>query len=265
MSDPLPDPSRARCAAPALRSRYLSALGVTEWARRDRSAARAEPEAPAPDAAAPDTAPPAATAHPAAAVPVRAEEARSLHALVDDRPAPPGPTQDEQAQPEPGAPAPAPPEAQPVPRFRLTVLELEGALLVVDDALLEPLPDRRRALAPLGDLLRAGHLLRGRAVAARVGTRVFHWPQVEGDAVDQTLPRAREALQAFARRRTGEEGFVLRIEPSASAGAAVRAVLAALDALDRPCAGVDPAFLEAGDGPARRAAWTALRTLEPTA
>jgi hypothetical protein len=220
-------------------------------------------EAPALDAPPPERS--ASTAPPPAAEAGLPEDARALHALVDDRPAPSGPARDEVAPSEAEAPARSAPEAQPVPRFRLTVLELEGALLVVDDALLEPLPDRRRALAPLGDLLRAGHLLRGRAVAARVGTRVFHWPQVEGDAVDQTLPRAREALQAFAQRRTGEGGFVLRIEPSVAASSAVREVLAALDALDRPFAGVDPAFLEVSDGLARRAAWTALRTLGPPA
>jgi hypothetical protein len=251
--------------SPARRSRYLAALGVTEWTRRDPAA---EPTGAAStlDAALgavqPEASAPAAT--PSAAEPARPGEARSLHALVDDRPA--SPHREAAARSEREDPAPAAPEARPVPRFRLTVLELEGALLVVDDALLEPLPDRRRALAPLGDLLRAGHLLRGRAVVGRVGTRVFHWPQVEGDAVDQTLPRAREALQAFARRRTGEDGFVLRIEPSASASPEVCSVLAALDVLDRPCAGVDSAFLAAAaDGAVRRAAWTALRTLEPAA
>lgn len=251
MSASLPAASRARCAAPALRSRYLSALGVTEWARRDRATERTAPEAPALDAS-PEAEPPLP------------EEARTLYALVDEHAASSARARHE-APSDAEAPGPAAPEAQPVPRFRLTVLELEGALLVVDDALLEPLPDRRRALAPLGDLLRAGHLLRGRAVAARVGTRVFHWPQVEGDAVDQTLPRAREALQAFAQRRTGEDGFVLRLGSSEAASPAVRSVLAALDALDRPCAGIDPAFLGAVDGSVRRAAWAALRTLEPVA
>lgn len=272
MSASQPDAVRASRAAPALRSRYLAALGVTEWVQRGLAPEPAQSGSTLPEReAVPEMpavqAPSAATSVSAAPVSGTTGEAEALRALVDETPRSSAQGEADRgaaATTESAPPEPAPPGTEPVPRFRLTVLELEGALLVVDDALFEALPDRRRALAPLGDLLRAAHLLRGRSVDARVGTRVFHWPQVEGDAMDQSLPRAVEALQAYAERRTDAAGFVLRIAPAASAGPSVRAVLAALDALERPCATLDPAFLEAADARARRAAWAALWSLVPS-
>ncbi|MEE4362195.1 MAG: hypothetical protein V2I63_11820 [Pseudomonadales bacterium] len=151
-----------------------------------------------------------------------------------------------------------------MPRFSLTLLELEGALLVIDDRQLDADLDRRDALLPYGDLLRAAHLLRGHCSAGRVQAQRFAWPQIEGGDLDQTLPRAAEALAAFAARWGSSEGFIIRVV-AADQDASVRSVYAALDGVSRPSIELDGAGLSEGEPAARLQVWRALDGLTGTA
>jgi hypothetical protein len=131
-------------------------------------------------------------------------------------------------------------------------------MLLVDEAAVEASP--RASLHRLGDLLRAGCLLRRSATGAKVESQTFFWPQLDVADVDQSLPRAVEALSAFVRRRSEAEGFFLvLVEPATGlldhdAGEPLRA----LDVLPVPRARIDSGFLTDPGPEADRAAWAAL-------
>ncbi|MDZ7824804.1 MAG: hypothetical protein U5R48_00645 [Gammaproteobacteria bacterium] len=91
-------------------------------------------------------------------------------------------------------------------------------------------------------------------------SQTFFWPQLDVADVDQSLPRAVEALSAFVRRRSEAEGFFLiLVEPATGlldhdAGEPLRA----LDVLPVLRARVDAGFLTAPGPEADRAAWASL-------
>lgn len=119
-------------------------------------------------------------------------------------------------QPPPQAAA-AEAEAEKAPRFSLLLLELGSGLLLVDEAALAPGELRHGQLQLLADLLRTAVLLRGQRPADQPSQRSFFWPQLEDSEVDQSLPRACEALDYFLeqRRRQGT-GLILRVLAAAS-------------------------------------------------
>ena len=154
----------------------------------------------------------------------------------------------------------------PPPRFRLFALRFGAALLLVDEM---ALPDARRETQQrLGDLVRAAGLLSGGALAPtrELEVQTFYWPQIEAKHVDQSAPRATEALLAWVTRCTEDGAGVLVVvdaPPAAIPGDAV-APLAALEGLPVRRARIDARFLVPDDGSAQRAAWVALQSLAVT-
>ena len=155
-----------------------------------------------------------------------------------------------------------------IPRFRIRVLTLGNGLLLIDESALPDEP--REPLQRAGDLLRAGCLLRGFVTEEPVESQVFHWPQIDvATQVDQSMPRAIEALCAFARRRAeAADGFLIVMAeppatgPGASAiGSDGREPLEALDTLPLPRVRVPGAFLTAADAGTDRSAWASLLRL----
>jgi hypothetical protein len=276
MTSPPPIPSSPD------RLRYLAAMGIDVWIRRGPGdpAAAAAGEVPTRDGPtsmqaefagqSPEDSPAGGAADPAqgdAAASGREEGVRALLDAVDDSAAlPPGPAGQADSgvsPPDPDAEAAAissvePDAPAPVPRFRLRILGLGAGMLLVDEAALEAAP--AAALQRLGDLLRAGCLLRQAATGAKVESQTFFWPQLDVADVDQSLPRAVEALSAFVRRRSEGAGFFLiLVEPATGlldhdAGEPLRA----LDVLPVLRARIDSGFIEDPGPEADRAAWASL-------
>ena len=243
-------------------------MGIDVFVARNRAAEavddeRATPREPAsvPDAAGPAHGAPAdepmaeRAAEPAAPAPSAAslDDAR---ALLDDRAPAAGierPASESDEAPSETASAAS---TEPVPRFRLQALRCGLGLLLVDEA---ALPDaRRETLLRLGDLLRGGLAVRGADLTARIETQAFFWPQVEAAHVDQSRPRAEEALTAWVRRCTNDgEGFLVLVEGPAPSSAP----LGALEALPVRRARVAASFLAGADPAVHRDAWRALDVL----
>ena len=173
------------------------------------------------------------------------------------------PAQDTSGEAAPGEVLDAP--ASP-PRFRLFALRFGAALLLVDEM---ALPEARRETQQrLGDLVRAAGLLSGGALAParELEVQTFYWPQTEAQYVDQSAPRATEALLAWVTRCTEDGAGVLIVvdaPPAAIPGDAV-APLAALEGLPVRRARIDARFLLPNDGSAQRAAWATLQSLAVT-
>jgi hypothetical protein len=245
-------------------------MGIDVYVRRDLPRAAASIEEPvagaareaAPSGDAPGGSPIApglrAPAPEAGVADARAllEEPTSSAAAPSARGVPEGPTA------EPGMPAREASAAGEAPRFRLTALRAGAGLLLVDEALLPH--ERRDVLLRLGDLLRAGLLLRDAqgAPARDMETQAFFWPQVEAEHIDQSMPQAVAALGGWVRRCTEDgEGCLVVITPAPDSPAATP--LAALETLPLRRARIDAAFVTAPDAEAHRAAWRALAALAP--
>ena len=256
------------------RLRHLAAMGIDVYVRRDLQTA---PE-PAPHDATDAVAAPQSEAAPAASL-------ADVHAALaepstippsagtqTEEPTPPAIEADVTAAPAPesaASEAPSTTSAPPVeaigppPRFRLFALRFGAALLLVDEM---ALPETRRETQQrLGDLVRTAGLLSGGvlAPARELEVQTFYWPQIEAQHVDQSAPRATEALLAWVNRCTDDGAGVLVVvdaPPAAIPGDAV-APLAALEMLPVRRARIDASFLTQGGGPAQRAAWAALSGL----
>lgn len=257
---------------PQDRLRRLAAMGIDVYVRRELL-----PEDPASEGDASVVEPPARPEAPGIAPPVAAAEdpgaaLADARALLEERtppPAAPAPVaaraMEEGGERDAAPPAastvdPGPaPEPEAPPRFRLTALRAGAGLLLVDEALLPY--ERREVLLRLGDLLRAGLLLRGeRAPAKQMETQAFFWPQVEAAHIDQSLPQAVDALGAWVRRCTSDgEGCLIVVAAEADSPAA--APLGALEALPVRRARIEGTFVTAPDAEAHRAAWRALGAL----
>lgn len=251
------------------RLRYLAAMGIDVWIRRQRGED-------VPASAPADRVQVGAESEAFAGTGGREEGVRALLEAVDDSaasatarsteaPSPVAPGTDPAAESAPSAAGEpdAGPDGEsaapgPVPRFRLRVLGLGSGMLLVDEAAVEAAP--RASLQRLGDLLRAGCLLRQAPTKGKVESQTFFWPQLDVPDVDQSLPRAVEALSAFVRRRAAAEGFFLiLVEPATGlldhdAGEPLRA----LDVLPVTRARIDAGFLTDPGPEAGRAAWNAL-------
>lgn len=101
---------------------------------------------------------------------------------------------------------------QEPPRFNLVMLELGSGILLVDEALLQIGALQSHQLQLLADILRTGVMLRAGPSGGEVQRRAFFWPQLEDSQVDQSLPRAQEALSYFlAQSRGSADAFVIRL------------------------------------------------------
>ncbi|HSG90860.1 MAG TPA: hypothetical protein VLA56_16705 [Pseudomonadales bacterium] len=249
------------------RIRYLAAMGIEVWSRR--ALAPAVPAADADDGAAaseqmrPAVQSRAAAPSPAAGGDAAADGAEAMRRVLEPS-TPASASRAPVAEPAAAkAPATVPAQAPaaeigPPPEFRLRVLVLGAGLLIVDEqAVAEGGRDR---LQRLGDLLRAACLLRGGPAGGRIESQTFFWPQVDGEGVDQSLPRAVEALGAFVRRRADTAGGCLLVVDTAPGlvGIDAREPLAALDALPIARARIGADFLGAATADTDRAAWAAL-------
>lgn len=236
------------------RRQYLQAMGIECYVLRGR---RAEGSAVAPDARERPPVPAAALAQRPVAV---------VRQLLDgdgdgDRAA----TGDGVAATgvPPGPARPRMPDADQVPHFRLCVLDLEGSLLLLDEELLSQGELRKEQLQLLGDLLRTARILRHGDASGDVQIQSFYWPQVEDRSLDQSLPRAREALAHYLRERTRDRGPVLWLgapnAPPASASAMVDGSAACLDG---PAVQLNPELLDVtAPGTVRASAWRALEAM----
>ena len=243
-------------------------MGIDVYVRRDletpteppkQDFAGAEPLAPAPSlmgvhAASAEAPPVGSAAH------LHAQNRDATAAIAADAEQHAVPASD---IPTAAAPREAVSETASPPRFRLLALRFGATLLLVDEM---ALPETRREIQQrLGDLVRtAGLLTNGALAPARaLEVQTFFWPQIEAQHVDQSAPRAEEALLAWVTRCT-EDGagalIVVDAPPAAIPGDAV-SPLAALETLPIRRARIDAGFLAPGDSAAQRAAWAALQTL----
>ncbi len=158
-------------------------------------------------------------------------------------------------------------EADRVPRFSLCVLDLQGSILLLDDALLSQGELRLEQLQLLGDLLRTARMLHHGDGTGDVQIQSFYWPQVEDPSLDQSVPRAREALAHYLRKRTVGSGPLLWFD-AVHATAASASVLDAktVAGLGGPAISLQPELLDlTAPGTVRAAAWQALQALGTTA
>jgi len=213
-------------AVQAVKLRYLNAMGIESWIRRSSpeavSSMRGEPAAAAADAEA-GTSEAANTV-----VEMLAEEpVAAVRSLLDAEPGavpasvtPPSiPVGDTES-------APVAAQAQVTPEFRVLVLHLAGSVLLLDESLLDPGAVQAEQMQLLADVLRSVRLLVHGDATGSVEHQVFYWPQVDDAALDQGLPRAREALVYHVRSRLeGGGGPVLHVidshELEAGSGSAI--------------------------------------------
>lgn len=185
----------------AVKLRYLQALGIERWIPRSQPR-------PSPDAVQPEMADPveeraeevAATVSQLAEEPVAA--VRQLLDVAAGAPAAPVPAATTTAIPESAPPAAVEPTT--VPECRFSLLELQGALLLVDETLLAAGAMEAEQVHLLGDVLRTARLLQSGDAAGQLQRQVFYWPQVDDPTLDQGLPRAQEALAFLLRQRSGD-------------------------------------------------------------
>ncbi|TVS10033.1 MAG: hypothetical protein EA417_19450 [Gammaproteobacteria bacterium] len=237
-------------------------MGIDCYVRRAAAVATGRDAAGNPDRPTPDDLTPAAGPPSPAAETLAQRPVTTVRQLLEAAPGCPAPVPESAAAP---AAAPQSDAAQTVvPRFRLVVLRLAGSVLLVDEGLLSPGEVRGEQLLLLGDLLRAGRLLVQGSAEGEVEKQVFYWPQVDDPALDQAVPRAREALAFHIRSRLEDgPGPVLWVgaedAPDHSGSTMARLGIADLSV----CAvRFDPDLLDLTlPGSVRVAAWKTLGTL----
>lgn len=234
----------------AVKLRYLNAMGIESWVRRSR-----------PEAAAGMQGDAETTARQNSGEPVAA-----VRSLLDAKPgtarAPaPAPEREPGSAPNPSS-APAGPAL--TPEFRLLVLQLAGSVLLVDEALLAPGALRSEQMHLLGDVLRSARLLVHGDATGSIEQQIFYWPQVDDAALDQGLPRAREALAYHVRSRLGDSGPLLHVTQNAEIEAASGSAIArdSLAELTVAVLELSPELLDLqAPGRVRAQAWADLCTL----
>ncbi|MCC5886509.1 MAG: hypothetical protein JJT88_08745 [Gammaproteobacteria bacterium] len=260
-------------AVQAVKLRYLNAIGIESWVRRSSPAADTGASGAGGSAVVAESASdPASDPEETVVEMLTDEPVAAVRSLLDAKPGaepvavpPPAP----EAQPAPVAAADEAPTAV-TPEFRLEVLHLAGSVLLVDDSLLDPGALRSEQLLLLADLLRCAHLMAHGDATGSIERQVFYWPQVEDAALDQGMPRAREALAYHVRMRLeGGSGPVLHVARSdgavagcgstiardsiASVGARVLEITAEL---------LDPQASGQGSGKLRAQIWAELGQLK---
>lgn len=231
-------------AVRAIKLRYLNAMGIESWVRRPRSEAvssqQGDAQATADAEAAADVVVPVSWASATVIDGMAEEPVPAVRNLLDVEPetvrasvpaSMPTPAlrlrgEVESEPADPRRPSKPLSQTQVTPEFRLLVLHLAGSILLVDETLLDPAALQADQIQLLGDVLRSARLLVHGDAAGSIEHQVFYWPQVEDAALDQGLPRAREALAYHVRSRLqGGAGPVLHVIPgsglAASSGAAI--------------------------------------------
>ncbi len=252
-------------AVQAVKLRYLNAIGIESWVRRSEPLAVSSMPGDAETSAAEET---LSDGENTVVEMLADEPVAAVRNLLDANPgaARAAQTPSAAAAHRETVSASAETPAQVTPEFRLLVLHLAGSVLLVDESLLDPGSTRAEQMLLLGDVLRSARLLVHGDASGSIEHQIFYWPQVDDAALDQGLPRAKEALVYHVRMRLeGGSGPVLHvtrgIELEVGSGSAIARDSVAELAVTALEVGAELLAAQAS-GQVRAQLWAELCTLE---